>query len=284
MATRRTTKKTTRVRKVKQEEVQPQQSIFDYLRFGESYTSLVLGIIVVIVATVLLLAFVHNRQSGKNVRPTEQSQNEPIQISDTVALTVTEEAKLTPTTITSEPTVEATKAPTATPTMKVVNPTATSTPKPVMSGKTYTVVAGDNLWTIAEKTYKSGYNWVDIAKANKLSDPSDIHVGNKLVLPKVTPQVATVSESVSTPIQSGPTKKVVMKPTATPTQAPTATPSFGKKITGDNYTIVHGDDLWDIAVRAYGDGYRWVDIAKANNLEKNPGLIHAGNTIKIPRK
>jgi len=40
-------------------------NIFDYLRFGESYTSLILGIIVVIIGTALLLSFVHNNNAGK---------------------------------------------------------------------------------------------------------------------------------------------------------------------------------------------------------------------------
>jgi len=33
-------------------------------------------------------------------------------------------------------------------------------------------------------------------------------------------------------------------------------------ITSNTYTVVKGDFLWDIAIRTYGDGYRWVDIAK----------------------
>ena len=55
-----------------------------------------------------------------------------------------------------------------------------------------------------------------------------------------------------------------------------------QKITGNSYTVISGDNLWDIAVRAYGDGYRWVDIAEANNLA-NPDLIHRGNVFKLPR-
>src|SRR5258708_6145986 len=43
--------------------------ISDYLKFGESYTSLVLGIIVVIIATVLLLSFVHGKNSNKINKP-----------------------------------------------------------------------------------------------------------------------------------------------------------------------------------------------------------------------
>ena len=35
---------------------------------------------------------------------------------------------------------------------------------------TYKVQKGDDLWHIAEKYYKSGYNYVDIIKENKLKD------------------------------------------------------------------------------------------------------------------
>jgi len=122
---------------------------------------------------------------------------------------------------------------------------------------TYTVVAGDHLWSISEKFYKSGYNWVDIAKENKLENPNILHVGNKLKIPDVEPKKITIAE---------PTKVV----------------SVANAIKGNSYTVVKGDYLWDIAVRAYSDGYKWVEIAKVNNL-KNPDLIFAGNKLKIPR-
>ncbi len=123
----------------------------------------------------------------------------------------------------------------------------------------YSVEAGDNLWQISEKFYKSGYNWVDIAKANNLANPSDIHVGDNLVIPNVKPKILTQT------VETGETG-------ASSTQA----------ITGSTYTVVKGDYLWDIAVKAYGDGFKWVDIAKANNLS-NPDLIFSGDVLKIPR-
>jgi nucleoid-associated protein YgaU len=117
----------------------------------------------------------------------------------------------------------------------------------------YKVQKGDHLWKIAEKFYGSGYNWVDIAKENKLKNANLLFVGQELNIPKVA----------------------VKKPVI-------ATEKFGPAITGDNYTVQKGDHLWGIAVRAYGDGYQWVKIASENNL-KNPNLIHPGNVLKLPR-
>ncbi len=124
----------------------------------------------------------------------------------------------------------------------------------VKAGGTYTVKAGDTLWSISEKAYKSGYNWVDIAKANNLTNPGNIFAGNKLAIPNVKPKDVTV---VQAPV------KVIT-------------------IAGNSYTVQKGDDLWNISVRAYGDGYSWVKIAKANNLSE-PDLIFSGNVLKIPR-
>lgn len=121
--------------------------------------------------------------------------------------------------------------------------------------KTYTVAVGDNLWSIAEKVYGSGYNWVDLAKANKLENPGLIFVGAKLVMPDVQ-KISAVTVG----------------------QTQNNSPS----ISGNSYTIQKGDYLWDIAIRAYGDGFKWVEIAKANNLQ-NSDLIFSGNVLKLPR-
>lgn len=119
---------------------------------------------------------------------------------------------------------------------------------------THKVAVGEHLWAIAEKYYGSGYNWVDIAKENNLPNPNRILVDQELTIPKaavIKPAIA--SETI-----------------------------FGPAITGDKYTVVKGEHLWGIAVRAYGDGYRWVEIAKENNLV-NPNIIHPGNTLTLPR-
>lgn len=53
-----------------------------------------------------------------------------------------------------------------------------------ISGNSYTVKTGDNLWTIAERAYNDGYKWVQIANTNKLADPNLIHSGNVFNIPR----------------------------------------------------------------------------------------------------
>lgn len=122
--------------------------------------------------------------------------------------------------------------------------------------ETVTVAKGDHLWAIAERNYGSGYNWVDIARENGLKNPGQIEVGQDLKLPKVAVKVVG-------------TAKV-----ATKTEMP--------KIEGDSYTVVKGDNLWNISVRAYADGYKWSEVAKFNSVT-NAGHIEVGQVLKLPR-
>ena len=50
---------------------------------------------------------------------------------------------------------------------------------------------------------------------------------------------------------------------------------------GNYYTVVRGDTLWGIANKFYGNGSRYPEIAKANNIS-NPDLIYAGQKLLIP--
>lgn len=123
----------------------------------------------------------------------------------------------------------------------------------------YIVGPGESLWSIAEKQYGSGYNWVDISEANNLVNPGVISEGLELIVPDVEPKQRTLIQETATVDEI--------------TQ---------NAITGATHTVVKGDNLWNISVRAYGDGYRWVDIANENTLA-NPDIIHAGNVLSLPR-
>lgn len=117
----------------------------------------------------------------------------------------------------------------------------------------HTVAQKETLWSIAEKYYKSGYNWVSIVKENNLRNADIIQVGQELIIPKadiIKPVSGTISASATEPEKT--------------------------------YTVIKGDNLWNISVREYGDGFSWPKIAKTNNLV-NPNLIHPGNLLKLPR-
>lgn len=75
--------------------------------------------------------------------------------------------------------------------------------------------------------------------------------------------------------QSSPT------PSEAPKTAGTKPTTLSQTSSEQSYTVVHGDNLWNISVKFYGSGYNWKMIATANNLV-NPRVIHAGNVLKIP--
>jgi len=59
---RKATPRTSAVRKSTKREVASSGGFSEYFRFSESYTSLVLGIVVVIIASVLLISFLRGRE------------------------------------------------------------------------------------------------------------------------------------------------------------------------------------------------------------------------------
>lgn len=142
---------------------------------------------------------------------------------------------------------------TTTPDSEVAQPVSDSSEE-----GSYTIQEGDTLWDIAQAKYGSGSEWKRIAQVNNINTPTEIEKGTRLTIPDI--------EEVG---QDAPTTSQDASQQANP-------------ISGATYTVVQGDCLWTIAVRAYGDGYKWVDIARENKLA-NPDIIHAGNVLSIPR-
>ena len=150
------------------------------------------------------------------------------------------------------------------------------------ASNTYTVQAGDTLWLIAERETGSGFNWQAIADANNLESADDIEEGMELVIPEVTGETIAEAEPTVTEMTE-PTAEPTVTKAAEITVAPTTAPEITtpRQPTEDEYTVQHGDSLWKIEVDEYNDGYKWVEIARANNLD-NPDIIHAGNVLTLP--
>ncbi|OGG12536.1 hypothetical protein A3D77_04300 [Candidatus Gottesmanbacteria bacterium RIFCSPHIGHO2_02_FULL_39_11] len=251
--------------------------------FSDSYISIILGFLVVLVGGILLYNFFTKTKPtvpAKNITLNAQvSATSSPKISPSVTPTKIPTKISTPT-LTGKPTRVPTRSPSLTliptrvptkiptrvpskaptPTLKplpTLIPTATPTQKGTASLKLpskYRVAANDTLWSIAEKFYSSGYNWVDIAKENKIDNPNLLAVGKELTIPNT---------------------KVIVPGTIKGELLPTAVS------TSKTYTVKRGDTLWGIAVQVYADGFAWPKIAQANRLA-NPQLIHAGNRFVIP--
>ena len=75
---------------------------------------------------------------------------------------------------------------------------------------------GEDLWTISEKFYGTGYNWSDIVEANELVNPDRVEAGVEITIPDVEPVPAP------------------------------------EKVEYEEYTVKSGETLFDIAVKVYG--------------------------------
>ena len=118
----------------------------------------------------------------------------------------------------------------------------------------YTVVGGDSLWAIAERFYDDGARYLDLVVANPsiLGDPAIIEPGWRLAIPL---------------------------------------PVAGLEVTDvARYRVAAGDDLWSLAARFLGDGFRWPEIDVLNRghvmsdgrVFADPNVIAPGWMIELP--
>ncbi len=217
-----------------------------YLKIHESAVNAVLGMIVVLFSGILLAQYL-----TKPNKPQTALMNLGDITPNLTAAYPKEENNF----VKETPTVK----PNPTESPKLNNPENTSSTS--TEAETYTVVKGDTLWKISEMKYNSGYNWSDIAEANKLSNPGKIEVGQKLFIPNVNTKIVT-----SNTVKNSELSNV----------------KSDNPIHENSYVVQKGDNLWSIAVRAYGDGFKWSEISRENKL-MHPNIIHSGNVLTIPR-
>lgn len=117
----------------------------------------------------------------------------------------------------------------------------------------YVVKKGDSLWEIAKNQYNDGYAWTKIAKENNIKNVSVIYTGQKLKMPVIEVKIVASIDTEN-------------------------------KINQGEYKVVRNDSLWKIAIKAYGDGYKWTNIYQENKaVIHNPGLLEIGMMLKIPK-
>src|SRR3989344_3721143 len=98
-----------------------------------------------------------------------------------------------------------------------------------------------------------------------------------------SPVASPTIEPSASPVLVSPTPMATVSPVPVASVTPSLAPdSETATISGTSYTVVGGDSLWKIAERAYGDPYQWVKIAQANELV-NPDIIHPRNVLTLPR-
>lgn len=116
----------------------------------------------------------------------------------------------------------------------------------VFRQRSHVVAPGDSLTKIALKYYGMGSLWGAIAKANGITDPAKLTVGQKLTIPRQ----GEAHKHDDTPAPK-------------------------------THYVARGDTLGEIAESYYGDHARWRDIAKANNIT-NPSALRVGQKLTLP--
>ena len=103
---------------------------------------------------------------------------------------------------------------------------------------------------------------------NKISGKGVITAGMELRIPKVEPRKITVLELK---------KEIALSDKGDVVKSNSSAIEVGE------YMTQAGDSYWKIAVRAYGDGYKWTKIYWANKrLFADPDMIFTGVKITIP--
>lgn len=119
-------------------------------------------------------------------------------------------------------------------------------------------------------------------------------------VPAVVPAPETPSETPAVaPLETAPEAPVTAEPQPAPEAPATAAPSevpapsapagtvamlpsrLGAEGSPDIYSIVKGDNLWDICQRMFGDPFLWPRLWAMNQYITNPHLIYPGDQLRF---
>lgn len=148
---------------------------------------------------------------------------------------------------------------------------------------TYKMEAGDTVLAIAARF---GTSVEAIMKRNNITSPSELKIGQELVIPTTSTVLATTTPVPTATATAAPKTTATATPSATPVR--TATPAPTATATTDPppsiltvYTVQKGDNSFDIAGRF---GVNVEDLAAANGKTvAQLASIQIGDELKIPR-
>ncbi len=143
-----------------------------------------------------------------------------------------------------------------------VGPAGDRTPS-TGAATTYTVVAGDSFWRIAEQLYGDGSKYPLIRDANPSVDPNVLRPGMRLVIPPApAPQPPSTLASESATGEQ---------------QLPAGAPAGST-----TYVVQQNDSYWKIALAEYGNGLYHYVLQEANGIAA--GSLRPGMVLIIPPK
>jgi nucleoid-associated protein YgaU len=142
------------------------------------------------------------------------------------------------------------------------------TPTPTASlERTYTVVSGDTLSSIAQKEYGEASKYTLILGANPGLDASHLRLNQKIKIP-------AAAAAVPAPAAPGTYAWTEQHPGSTTRPSDDSTASTGTK-----YIVQENDSLWVIAKKVYGDATLCVAIEKSNH---GVTTVRKGQTLICP--
>lgn len=149
--------------------------------------------------------------------------------------------------------------------------------QPLDVNKTYTLASHNYML----KDAGDGYTMFGTKNVKLLKD--GVMIDNQVLINYIVNNLGgVVGEQYAAPqgritVKTAPVVEPQPEPQPEPKPEPTPAP------TGDTYTVVAGDCLWNIAYKLYGTGTLYTKLAEANKIA-DPYIIYIGQILTVPAK
>ena len=151
--------------------------------------------------------------------------------------------------------------------------------QPLDVNKTYTLASHNYML----KDAGDGYTMFGTKNVKLLKD--GVMIDNQVLINYIVEKLGGVVGAEYAAPQGRITIKAapVVEPQPEPQPQPEPKPEPTPAPTGDTYTVVAGDCLWNIAYKLYGTGTLYTKLAEANKIA-DPYIIYIGQILTVPAK